>query len=358
MSAATTVFQRRTRVMSLLLATVCVISATQASAQTNTQATIVASDWPSDASPVPSVHASTIVEIQDTLVVAWFGGAYESAPNVEIWLSRRASAGNSTSWSVPVSVADGVQPNGERFPTWNPVLDAPGGAHLVLYYKVGPNPRDWWGMRKESHDGGRTWSVPQRLPDGVYGPIKNKLARLRDGTLVSGSSTEGALPANPWRVHFERSTDHGATWQRVAPTPSTNSVDAIQPTVLVHRGDVLQALVRTRGPGRVYETWSRDAGRTWSALMPTTLPNPDAGIDGVTLYDGRQVLVLNPVTNGRTPLALMTSRDGITWETTITLENEPGEYSYPAVVQARDGRVHVVYTWKRTRIRHVTVRLP
>jgi len=34
-----------------------------------------------------------------------------------------------------------------------------------------------------------------------------------------------------------------------------------------------------------------------------------------------------------------------------TLEDEPRkEFSYPAVIQAKDGLVHIVYTWKRQRL--------
>lgn len=317
-------------------------------------AAVVSRDWPSDGSPAPSVHASTMAEVQGGLVAAWFGGAYESAKDVAIWFSRREG----TAWTTPVVIADGVQSNGTRLPTWNPVLDAPGGARLVLYYKVGPNPREWWGMVRESRDGGRTWSAPARLPDGVLGPIKNKLVRLADGTLLSGSSTEAPDSANAWRVHFERSSDGGRTWQRSAPAASGREVDAIQPTILVHRDGRVQALVRTRGPGRIYESWSANGGRSWTALAPTSLPNPNAGIDAVTLRDGRHVLAYNPVTDGRTPLVVAVSRDGQTWSTIATLEREPGEYSYPAVIQTADGLVHVSYTWKRTRIHHVTLRVP
>lgn len=339
----------------LLLAARCV-AATHAVGAQSAAATVVTRDWPSDRSPAPSVHASTIAEVRGALVAAWFGGAYESATDVTIWFARRDGA----QWTTPVVVADGVQPGGTRFPTWNPVLDAPGGDRLVLYYKVGPNPREWWGMVRESADGGRTWSAPSRLSSGILGPIKNKLVRLADGTLVSGSSTEAPDSANAWRVHFERSTDNGRTWQRVAPAPNANGldVDAIQPTLLTHRDGRLQALLRTRGPGVVYQSWSTNSGRTWTAPQPTTLPNPNAGIDAVTLRDGRQLLVYNPVRDGRTPLVVAISNDGETWTTIATLENAPGEYSYPAIIQSADGLVHVTYTWKRTRIHHVTLRVP
>ena len=88
----------------------------------------------------------------------------------------------------------------------------------------------------------------------------------------------------------------------------------------------------------------------------TTLPNPNSGIDAVTMQDGRQLLVYNPTTHGRSPLKVAVSGDGKEWKDVLTLEDEPGkEFSYPAVIQAKDGTVHVVYTWKRQKIRHAVV---
>ena len=87
-------------------------------------------------------------------------------------------------------------------------------------------------------------------------------------------------------------------------------------------------------------------------MKATGLPNPSSGIDGVTLRDGRHLLVYNPVRRGRSPLVLGQSSDGTTWKTVLVLESEPGEYSYPAIIQSQDGRVHITYTWKRQRIRH------
>jgi alpha-L-rhamnosidase len=87
----------------------------------------------------------------------------------------------------------------------------------------------------------------------------------------------------------------------------------------------------------------------------TDLPNPSSGIDGVTLADGRHVLIYNPTERGRSPLVAGVSRDGRTWTKAATLEDQPGEYSYPAVIQSSDGNVHVTYTWRRERIKHVVL---
>jgi predicted neuraminidase len=88
----------------------------------------------------------------------------------------------------------------------------------------------------------------------------------------------------------------------------------------------------------------------------TSLPNPNSGIDAVTLKDGRQLLVYNHTTRGRSPLCVAVSKDGKMWDAAVVLENEPGkEFSYPAVIQSHDGKVHVTYTWMRKRIKHAVV---
>jgi predicted neuraminidase len=305
-----------------------------------------------ETAPFPSVHASTIAETPDGLVTAWFGGAREGAPDVGIWVSRRAN----DTWSAPVEVANGVQPDGTRHPCWNPVLFILPDNTLALFYKVGPSPQTWWGAVRTSKDHGRTWSEGTRLPDGILGPVKNKPVRLADGTIVSPSSSETTDKPSLWRVHFERSTDGGRTWTIVRPAPSADGTElhSIQPSILVHKGGRLQAIGRSRSQ-KLFETWSDDGGRTWSALTLTILPNPSAGTDAVTLRDGRHLLVYNHTPKGRSPLNVALSRDGKQWSAALVLESEPGEYSYPAVIQTADGLVHITYTWKRQRIRHVVI---
>jgi predicted neuraminidase len=293
------------------------------------------------------------VEVDGTLVAAWFGGTEEKHPDVGIWVSRTGNG----KWSPPVEVANGKQADGSRLPCWNPVLFRPKGGSLHLYYKIGPDPSRWWGTVMISLDGGKTWTAPRRLPDGILGPIKNQPVQLADGTIVSPTSDE----THGWRVYFERSTDGGKTWSRGDWVNDGKEVAAIQPTILIHRDGKLQALCRNRA-GPILTTSSTDDGRTWSKLTPTELPNPNSGIGAVTLKDGRHVLVYNHVPSvlgkwggPRSPLNVAVSADGKTWQAAAVLESEPGEFSYPTVIQAADGSVHVTYTWNRKRIKHVVL---
>lgn len=295
--------------------------------------------------PFPECHASTLAESSGGLVAAWFGGTKERHPDVGIWVSHRVDG----QWTAPVEVANGEE-GSSRNPCWNPVLFQPKEGPLLLFYKVGPSPSRWWGMMMMSHDGGKKWSKPRQLPEGILGPIKDKPVQLTDGALLCPSSTE----QDGWRVHLERTADLGQTWTKTGPLNDPKEFGAIQPTILFHPNHRLQLLCRTKQQ-RITECWSEDGGRTWSPMKATGLPNPNSGIDAVTLKDGGQLLVYNPVTRGRTPLAVARSKDGKTWQDLVTLETNPGEYSYPAVIQTRDGLVHITYTWKRQKIRHTVI---
>lgn len=304
-----------------------------------------------ESAPFPQCHASTIAETRRGLVAAWFGGTREKHPDVGIWVSRMKGG----RWTVPVEVANGVQyrrtdGSVHRHPCWNPVLFQPRNGPLLLFYKVGPDPRTWWGMLMTSRDGGTTWSEPCRLPEQIDGPVKNKPVQLPNGDLLSPSSTEH----DGWRVHFERSSDLGKTWTRIGPVNDGKDLSAIQPSILLLGGDKLLALCRTR-EGKIFQVPSDDLGMTWGTMTVISLPNPNSGTDAVTLKDGRHLLVYNHVAKGRSPLNVAVSQDGQSWQASLVLEREPGEYSYPAVIQANDGRVHVTYTWKRQRIKHAVL---
>jgi predicted neuraminidase len=312
---------------------------------------IVSAEFIFEQAPFPSSHASTIAETDDGLVAAWFGGTREGHQDVGIWVARR----DGHRWSAPTEVANGRDANGAtRYPCWNPVLFQPADGPLMLFYKVGPNPREWWGMLTTSADRGQTWSKPTRLPPGFLGPVRSKPVAL-DGRLLCGSSTEHA----GWRVHMEWTDSRGERWEKTGPLNDLPGggpagFDAIQPTILVHGGGRIQILCRTR-QGRVSEAWSADGGRTWGPMAATALPNPSAGIDAVRLNDGRFLLVYNHTISGRSPINVATSTDGKVWGSPLALEDQPGEYSYPAVIQTRDRMVHITYTWRRQRIKHVVI---
>ncbi|MEE7548733.1 exo-alpha-sialidase, partial [Xanthomonas sp. Kuri4-1] len=260
-------------------------------------------------------------------------------------------------WQPPRRIADGARAGQQPLPAWNPVLFQPADGPLQLFYKVGPNPRQWWGLLTTSADEGVHWTPPRRLPDGILGPVKNKPVQLADGRILAPSSRED----DGWRAHVEWSDDGGTHWARGADLNVPGKIDAIQPSLLLHRDGRLQALGRTR-QDRVFSSFSHDGGRHWSPMTLLALDNPNAGTDATMLRDGRALLVYNPARagkdwwDGRGVLAVALSDDGVHWRRVLTLEDSPGaEFSYPAVIQTRDGRVHVSYTWKRTRIRHVVL---
>ena len=317
---------------------------------------VLKSEFIYETAPFPSCHASTIEETKDGLIAAWFGGTRERHPDVCIWTSRYRDG----KWSEPAEVANGVGFATNRLPTWNPVLFQPKSGPLMLFYKVGPSPSTWWGMLMTSEDNGKTWSKARRLPDGILGPIKNKPAQLANGDILSGTSTEGE---GGWRVHFERSSDLGQTWTATSPVNDGKEIGAIQPSILSYARGKLQAVGRTK-QDKVFEIWSEDGGKAWGKMTLLDLPNPNSGTDAVTLKDGRQLILYNhnirtgSNNKGRSPLNVAVSNDGKKWMAACVLEDDkdaPNGFAYPAVMQSSDGLVHVTYTWKRERIKHVVI---
>ena len=397
------------------------------------QLSIVNSGFVYKSAPFPSCHSASIVETRHgDLVATWFGGTKERNPDVCIWVSRLPKGG--TEWTDPVMAADGVelQPvetvyeatpkmfdgskthsqarpafEGRFMPftewkggwgearvdgvhreaTWNPVLfEAPNG-ELQLYFKIGPNVANWKGWRVTSTDGGRTWSRREPLPEGVYGPVKNKPitvgAANRQGGRQAGEGkpSETATSAvkrivspasderEGWKLYFELSDDNGRTWRKTPYVEADSGVMAIQPTVIELPDGRLEALCRTRSR-HIGATFSSDGGETWSRLQLLETPNNNSGIDAVTLRQQtgtaaegspRYALICNdwPIEpdkqkGARTPLSILLSSDGLHWQHAVTLEDSPiSQYSYPSIIQTRDGHLHAIYTWRRQRIKHV-----
>ena len=323
-----------------------------------------------DTAPFQSAHASTVVQLKNgDLMSAWFGGTKEGAPDVAIWGARRHEG----KWSAPAELA-----REKDIATYNPVLFYTKDGRLWLYYKFGPHPTSWTAARRYSTDDGENWSAVEHLPAGLYGPIRAKPLVLPDGTVVSGTSVESY---RSWACWIERSTDNGKTFTKSGPIvvsapyvkpPATGgevkevpgSFDwgktegIIQPSVISLGGKNLRLYARsTARTGKICVADSRDSGRTWTDAHPLDLPNPNSGIDAVALRDGRVLLIFNDTDKGRTPLNLAVSNDGEHFRIFQTLESGPGEYSYPALIQGREGDLHMTYTWNRKKIRYVHMAL-
>jgi predicted neuraminidase len=255
--------------------------------------------------------------------------------------------------------------DGHGKPVWNPVLFQPSGGDVMCFYKC---PDINTGEVVTSSDGGLTWSDWQPVGPDLTGPILNKPVQLDDGTIIAGSSIqEGGSGSSGWSIHVERSTDNAQTWTKIGPI-SDSKWNVIQPTILTHADGRLQLLMRSGSSSddnKIPTAWSSDKGLTWTPLENTAMPNNNCGLDAVTLKDGRHLLVYNHSTRnapgtggkGRGILNVAVSNDGENWEAALVLDyrDDGSRYTYPAVIQTRDGLVHVTYTFHRKRMKHVVI---
>ncbi len=313
-----------------------------------------------ETAPFPSCHAVSLVETANgTLMATWFGGYHESHPRVGIWTSRKVDG----RWTPPLEAANGLQENGEYLACWNPVLFQPKNGPLLLFFKVGRTPSTWWGEMMISNDDGKTWSDRQKLPENGIGPVRCKPLELADGRLVCPSSDE---TDGVWTSHLETTIDLGKTWSRTKPLHTKEEAQTIQPTLLPFKDGRMAMLCRDKNSnGKIWQAWSDDAGKTWGKFTPTKLPNPCSGVDAIALDDGRFLLIYNHTVSkpenpnepgGRNMINLAVSDDGKDWKAVCVFENSPkSEFSYPAIIQTKDGLVHVAYTWQRKMMKHVVL---
>jgi hypothetical protein len=193
------------------------------------------------------------------------------------------------------------------------------------------------------------WSAPRRLTDGIM--------MCKPVVLSTG---EWVLPASTWRTtdHSARmvvSTDRGQTWALRGAANVPVAARQFDEHMIVERRDgALWMLVRTKyGIG---ESVSRDGGRTWPEVTPTTIPHPSARFFLSRLASGNLLLVkhgpLDKAT-GRSHLTAVVSRDdGRTWSGGLLLDERTG-VSYPDGQQAADGTIRIIYDFSRTEARNI-----
>jgi len=316
--------------------------------QEKIKAKVLTSEFIYEKASFPSCHASTMVETDEGLLAAWFGGTHERHPDVCIYTSVNKDG----KWSTPELVADGIVHDTLRYPCWNPVLFKRNNGDIILYYKVGPSPREWWGMYKISKDDGKSWSAGKQIPGNLLGPIKNKPEELPDETILYPTSFE---TSQAWNIYVETSDQDLNFWRKTE--IDNNGFNAIQPTILFYKDGSIQMLCRSKEK-RIVETWSDDQGKTWTPVQATALPNNNSGIDAVSLDNGIHLLICNPIEKGRNKLTLLASGDGKNWNDLIVLEDQPeGEFSYPAIIRGKDGTIHITYTYKRKKIKYIHIKI-
>jgi predicted neuraminidase len=293
-------------------------------------------------------HCSTICETGGgDLLCLWYGGSYESADDQVLFLARKKP--NEKHWSAPrVLVRDAAQPPGNGV-----IFRDPAGVLTIVWGRMeGSRPMrrgSGWNrcrlMIRTSTDDGETWSDDRpMLEETVWCVPRNPPIKLADGTLLL--PVEGIANDVEGSYFFTRAA--GTTAWRKAGFTSGGSQPAIAQR---SDGSILAMLRHSRNITRIE---SRDGGQTWSQAQPTPLKNPDSGITMTRLANGHLLLVYNNSQTGRTPLSVVRSLDeGKSWEQPLDLESNPGEYSYPCIIQAADGKIHATYTFRRYAIKHV-----
>lgn len=317
----------------------------------------------------PKCHASSICELPNgNLLACCFAGTEEGASDqVIIGTSYNKARKSWEHWKVWVDVPHRASGNPR-------VFQGPAGNNEI--WLIAPVTYGVWCsgstrlFMKRSYDEGKSWKDLELLIDdkGILG--KNK--PFIEGDLV-------ILPVERedyWNVKFLRSEDRGESWELVGDLGRESGIRVIQPTIVRLKNGDLMAYMRSQ-ENYIYKSYSTDNGKHWSEPIPSSLPNNNSGIDMVRLHSGRLLLAYNPTKltstketlepglpveimagfdtwGPRTPLILSLSYDdGKHWRNHFTIEDGPGSYSYPAVIQADDGMIHVTYTNNRESITHV-----
>lgn len=139
------------------------------------------------------------------------------------------------------------------------------------------------------------------------------------------------------------------------------NISNIQPSFVKKKDGTIVAFMRDNGiPKRVRTAYSSDSGITWSDVSVLDIPNPGSSVECIPLKSGKWILVCNDTINGRHRLtAYLSDDEGQTWKWKKSIEEtEPdkGSFSYPSVIQTRDGLIHCTYSCREESIKGSTIR--
>ena len=329
-------------------------------------------------------HAPGIVECPNgDLLVSWYRGSGErQADDVAVYGARRRRG--QEQWSEPFVLADTP-----GFPDCNTAMFIDGQDRLWLFWPIilantwescltsyrvasqydadGPPKWEWQGLvllKPEAFVEEMEQGLEARLKlAAVPAALTNRLPELKRRIADKLSQRLGWQPrCKPTVLRSGRillplysdtysvsvmaiSDDRGQTWFASRPLAGFGN---IQPAVLQKNDGTLVAYMRENGPlHRIRIAESSDQGVSWGPVGVTELPNPGSGLDALRLSNGHWLLIYNDTTSGRRRLAVSLSDDeGKSWKSTRHLENQSGSsFHYPAIIQARDGTVHAVYSY-------------
>ena len=305
-----------------------------------------------------SAHAASLTQLADgRIAAAWFAGSREGAADVAIWYSTLGQDG----WSRAMPIANRESTAGGTFAhvrkVGNPVLYAEGNWLHLWYVTVGIG--GWAGSaiaHSQSTDGGKSWSKPTKLQTSPFLNIST-LVRMPPLPLADGGL---GLP-----VYHEFLAKHGewlrlsATGQIVDKVRMAHERKTLQPAVVALDAQRAFAVLRDAGPGKgnVQVASTANGGLSWQAGAALPMANPNSSVALLRLKSGRLLLAGNPA-QGREALLLWLSADeGRTWQPSRSVETAAdgaAEFSYPALLLGRDGRIHLAYTWRRQSIKYAT----
>ncbi|NPV47251.1 MAG: exo-alpha-sialidase [Armatimonadetes bacterium] len=293
----------------------------------------------------PTCHCAALCQLaDDDLLAVWYAGQREGLPDSALLTARFSQ--KDVQWTAAEVLLDtpGLS-DGNAI-----VFALPDGRvwlfHTVIHGKGWSSTLSYW---RESDNGGLTWSASR-----LFDPEEGIVFRCRPLQLPSGRILVPAYDDKDGTSVFFLTDDQGLTWRRSTRLRVAGD-QCIQPAPVQRADGSLLAYMRCGDRGHLWQSVSTDEGATWTPPEPVDLPNPNAGVDMQKLQTGELLLAANLTTHSRSPLCLLLSEDeGQTWATRAIVAHDPGqEFSYPQLLQARDGACHLLYTWRRERIRHL-----
>lgn len=353
-------------------------------------------------SDYPQNHASNLLDLPNgDLLCTWFAGTQEGVSDISILCSRLRK--DSNEWEPAVKLSNDPERSEQ-----NPVLflDPDNTLWLLWTAQLAGNQDTAIVRYRKSFDLGETWQDIDVLIDKPGTFIRQPIVVLPNGNWLLPIFNCTIKPGEKWVGNYDTSSvkiseDKGQTWRDV---DVPESLGCVHMSVALLKNGSLIAVYRSRWADSIYQSYSHDNGETWSAPVPTELPNNNSSIQLTALNNGDLAMVFNnmsaegatdrrsslydeieddsdakepEIIDGksafwgapRAPMSLAISKDdGASWQIVANLDEGDGfcmtnnsqeklnrEFSYPTITQSSDGAIHIAYTYFRQAIKYVRI---